>query len=157
MGSGDAATSALLLNDTPESELGPGVFLDTATDYLLRPAYNPVVTVPSRRFSLQNRILDVSYHKRFGVTFYGMENVLPNVEYEVIWRTPPGGAVQDNGDWELEEGRTCGYWWCLWITKQCRANQELYGIGVIEDGARLSYQAPWRCYAWSFLPIVVRR
>jgi hypothetical protein len=132
------------------------VFLDAEADLLLRPVYDPIVTVPAARFSVQSRILDGRWHKRFGVWFYGMENVLPDVPYRVIWRTPPGVATQDNGDWELEEGRTCGHWWCLWVTKQCRANHELYGIGVIEDGAALRYSAPWYCHVDLFMPLYWR-
>jgi hypothetical protein len=145
-----------MLNDTPESQLGPGVFLDTAVDFTLSPAYTPEVNVPVDDFWLQTRLGDVSYKKRFGVVLAGLGEVEPGREYEIIWRTPPGEAVVDNAEWQLNEGRTCGYWWCTWIDNHCDVTDEPYGVGVIEHGAHLSYQAPWRCRSWSFLPMVTR-
>jgi hypothetical protein len=120
-------------------------------------AYEPEVRVPVQRVAVQSRLGDVSYRKRFGVSLFGLQDVAPGVEYQIIWRTPPGEAVQDNASWEMNEGRTCGFSWCTWVTKTCYVTEDEWGVGVIEDGADLGYVAPWRCYAWSWLPLVVRR
>jgi hypothetical protein len=66
----DAASSILILNDSNESELGPGVFLDTAINLRLQPAIAPMTDMPGR-WAVHTRFFDPLYYKTFGVTFYG--------------------------------------------------------------------------------------
>jgi hypothetical protein len=156
MQASDAASSILMLNDSNESALGPGVFLDTAVNLRLQPRRAPMSNVPAQRITRMSRFLDPLYYKKFGVTFYGLQDIQPNRTYYVIWSTPPGATTIDNATWEMDEGRTCGYRICTFVTKNCYVTEEEWSVGPIQDGVELFYTPLWKCYAWLFLPLTRR-
>jgi hypothetical protein len=114
------------------------------------------VNVPARVIYRQTRYGDPTYYKRFGVTMLGLENVLPNTEYFIIWSTPAGETTIDNATWGIDEGRTCGLAICTIITKNCYVTEDEWGVGPIQHGVELFYTSPWKCYAWLFLPLTRR-
>jgi hypothetical protein len=155
--SNNAVASALILNDSNNSGLGAGVWLDTAVNLLDQPYYDPVITVPYTRFTKQTRLFDPGYYKRFGVTLYGLGGVVANTIYHVDWTAPPGPVTQDNAMWEIFSGVSCGAYLCSYFPVNCYVTSDYdpeWPVGVIEAGADLSFSGPWKCYNWYFLPFV---
>lgn len=151
-----AFVSALMLNRSSESSVGAGTFLDDASDMFFRPAYDPVVVGPGD-FYVQTRLGDLDYELRFGVGLLDMNHMEAGVSYFIIWETPPGTDARDNAKWEFAGGNTFIPGCCAVLHTRCWVTADEWGVGIIEDGARLVYHSADHCYRSLFAPFIITR
>lgn len=142
--------SAVILNDSDDSELGAGTYLDGAGS-MGYPAYTPQVIAPGDSFYVQGRFGDPSFWVRFGVGFEQMDQMAPGLEYSVAWETPPGAAARDNATWEFDAGQELLPFCCKILRSRCFATRDEWGVMVIEEGAVLSFPTFNNCYRNYFL------
>ncbi|MEM7129198.1 MAG: hypothetical protein AAF702_22895 [Chloroflexota bacterium] len=77
----------------------------------------------TEQFSVLGRLGDARSEKRFGVSIASLEIIQENFPYRIIWETPPGDALQDNGNIEMYLG---GFNWI-----ECSAYRVPWGIQLI--------------------------
>lgn len=134
--------SALFLNNSDDSQHGPGTYLDRAGIFF--PAYVPLVIAPGDDFSIQSRIGDPGWSIRFGVRFDRMDLMEPGIVYVIEWTTPPGDAEVDNASWEFGAGEYVGP--VPILLSRCWVTRDPWGVDPIQDGATHTFDAVSHCY-----------
>lgn len=151
----------LFLNDSHNSQYGPGIFLDRAESLLTIPAFPPSINIPEDDWFVQARAGDVTNHIRFGVTFTQPDLFDSDTNYRITWETPPGDADMDNGDIQVALGHkltsSCNLRICIGTSITCFANAEEYGLDPI-PGSHTFTKPFHRCldfniFRW-FLPLL---
>jgi hypothetical protein len=146
--------SALFLNNSDDSQHGPGTFLDRRATPLGFPFYDPIVDAPGNDFFVQSRFGDSGYSVRFGVRFNRMDLMEPGAVYGIAWQTPPGDADVDNASWEFGAGEHLGS--IPILLSRCWVTRETWGVDPIQDGAIHTFDAVSHCYRNLFVSWIWR-
>jgi len=92
---------SLFLNDSDDSQYGPGVFLDACATLVVRTPCAPPATNLPGEWRMVSRIGDFGFHKRYGIILDEPELIQAGETYLITWRTAPGVAATDNAQMEF--------------------------------------------------------